>query len=605
MTPRSFLQNQLRDQERAKLAALPTDAVLTILLSQKQAFDPSLTALSGKAIGAKGLDLLASSTSAAAINALGGAGGQLVSAMIESLDASKLTGTIDVARLPVIPGNNSLSATSIAGLTTLQQAAVSLGTMVYTADGGAWRYSGSGSKTAEASYYYTADVTPEWNAIANKPPFGSAAFQSTGAFASAAQGAKADSAMQPGASSDVLTEGSVNLFHSESRVRATLLAGLSAVSNLAVAASDTVIAAFGKVQAQINALALGKFDKTGGAVAGNIAPDATNSRSLGTNALKYLQAWVRQVYIGDDTATNALLRINGALATELQFAFSRAGLNSWRHRVDASAQSGSNAGSGYALDSYDDAGVLLRVVYTISRATGVVTFGVRPTVSGAGAVETQNNKGQANGYAPLGADNLVPSSFLPASGSYKGSWDASTNTPTITAGVGTNGDEYTVSKAGTQSVTGTATAFAIGDRIKFTSNGNKWERIPNSQAVSSVFGRTGLIAAASGDYTSAQITHGAGSLAAALALLAPLSSPALAGTPTAPTAAVGTNTDQIATMAALKAGLDGLVAAAPGALDTLDELAAALGDDPNFRTTILNAIAEKEVAFDTLDGGAI
>jgi hypothetical protein len=196
MTPRSFLQNQLRDQERAKLAALPAYDALALLFAQKQTLDPSLTTLSGKTVGAKGLDLLACSTSAAAINALGGAGGQIVSAMVASLDAAKLTGTIDVARLPVIPGNNSLSATSIAGLTTLQQAAVSLGTMVYTADGGAWRYSGSGSKTAEASYYYTADVTPEWNAIANKPP-----------LATAAQGALADTALQPGASTDTLTEG--------------------------------------------------------------------------------------------------------------------------------------------------------------------------------------------------------------------------------------------------------------------------------------------------------------------------------------------------------------------------------------------------------------
>jgi hypothetical protein len=175
MSARDFLRRQLTDDERSKLGALPTNDALTSLFGQKQPLNASLTALSGKTVGAKGLDLLASSTSAAAINALGGTGGQVVSAMIADLDAGKLTGTIDPARLPVIPGNNSLSATSIAGLTTLQQAAVSLGTMVYTADGGAWRYSGSGSKTAEASYFYTADVTPEWNVIANKPAFSAVA----------------------------------------------------------------------------------------------------------------------------------------------------------------------------------------------------------------------------------------------------------------------------------------------------------------------------------------------------------------------------------------------------------------------------------------------
>lgn len=74
---------------------------------------------------------------------------------------------------------------------------------------------------------------------------------------------------------------------------------------------------------------------------------------------------------------------------------------------------------------------------------------------------------------------------------------------------------------------------------------------------------------------------------------APLDSPALTGVPTAPTAAGGTNTTQIATTAFVKAALDALIASAPGALDTLDELAAALGDDANFAATITTALAGK------------
>lgn len=79
---------------------------------------------------------------------------------------------------------------------------------------------------------------------------------------------------------------------------------------------------------------------------------------------------------------------------------------------------------------------------------------------------------------------------------------------------------------------------------------------------------------------------------------APKASPALTGVPTAPTAAPGTNTQQIATMAALQAAITALtttlVDAAPGTLDTLNELAAALGDDPNFATTIAAQIAAKQ-----------
>lgn len=74
---------------------------------------------------------------------------------------------------------------------------------------------------------------------------------------------------------------------------------------------------------------------------------------------------------------------------------------------------------------------------------------------------------------------------------------------------------------------------------------------------------------------------------------APLSSPSLTGTPIAPTANAGTNTTQIATTAFVRTEISNLVASAPAALDTLDELAAALGDDANFATTVTNSIATK------------
>lgn len=74
---------------------------------------------------------------------------------------------------------------------------------------------------------------------------------------------------------------------------------------------------------------------------------------------------------------------------------------------------------------------------------------------------------------------------------------------------------------------------------------------------------------------------------------APTDSPALTGTPTAPTAAAQTNTDQVATTAFVRAAISALVDSSPSALDTLNELAAALGDDPNFATTVTNALATK------------
>jgi len=74
---------------------------------------------------------------------------------------------------------------------------------------------------------------------------------------------------------------------------------------------------------------------------------------------------------------------------------------------------------------------------------------------------------------------------------------------------------------------------------------------------------------------------------------APLASPALTGTPTAPTAAANTNTTQIATTAYVQTELTDLIGGAPGALDTLNELAAALANDASYSTTITTALATK------------
>lgn len=85
---------------------------------------------------------------------------------------------------------------------------------------------------------------------------------------------------------------------------------------------------------------------------------------------------------------------------------------------------------------------------------------------------------------------------------------------------------------------------------------------------------------------------------------APLASPALTGTPTAPTAAAGTNTTQLATTAYVRNAVADLVGAVPSTLDTLDELAQALGDDPNFATTVTTAIGTKAPSSDVNVGTA-
>lgn len=80
---------------------------------------------------------------------------------------------------------------------------------------------------------------------------------------------------------------------------------------------------------------------------------------------------------------------------------------------------------------------------------------------------------------------------------------------------------------------------------------------------------------------------------AQLALKADLASPTFTGAPKAPTAVMGANNAQLANTAFVQAAIAALVASSPGALDTLNELAAAIGNDPNFAATMINQMALK------------
>ncbi len=93
---------------------------------------------------------------------------------------------------------------------------------------------------------------------------------------------------------------------------------------------------------------------------------------------------------------------------------------------------------------------------------------------------------------------------------------------------------------------------------------------------------------------------------AAIALKADIASPTFTGTPAAPTAGAGTNTTQLATTAFVSAAVAALVDGAPGAIDTLNELAAAINDDASFSTTITNSIAavQSDVDQNEVDGDA-
>jgi hypothetical protein len=103
-------------------------------------------------------------------------------------------------------------------------------------------------------------------------------------------------------------------------------------------------------------------------------------------------------------------------------------------------------------------------------------------------------KAAALGVATLDAGGTVPLSQIPASiqggVSYQGTWNASTNTPTLTNGVGTKGYYYVVSVAGNTNLDG-ITSWNVGDWAIF--NGTVWQKVDNTDAVTSVNGFTGTV----------------------------------------------------------------------------------------------------------------
>lgn len=166
-----------------------------------------------------------------------------------------------------------------------------------------------------------------------------------------------------------------------------------------------------------------------------------------------------------------------------------------------------------------------------------------------------------------------------------------TGTPTApTAASSTN----TVQIATTAFVQQAIVDFGPGDMLKSSYDADNDGKVDAAEVADAapwagITGKPTSFTPASHSHPVSQVTG----LQAALNAKAALASPVLTGTPTAPTAASGTNTTQLATTAFVAVAIGALIDAAPGAMDTLNELAAALGDDPNFATTVTNALAGK------------
>jgi hypothetical protein len=233
---------------------------------------------------------------------------------------------------------------------------------------------------------------------------------------------------------------------------------------------------------------------------------------------------------------------------------------------------------------------------TTSTGSGANVLGTSPTISaptitGAGTI-AGTFTGNLTGNVTGNLTGNVTGNVTGSSGSTTGNAATATalatgRTIALTGDVtGTSGS---FDGTGNASITAAIAANSIVDADINASAAIDWTKLGISATVSAT--EIGYV----DGVTSAIQTQIDAKLATATAAstYAPIASPTLTGVPLAPTAAANTNTTQIATTAYVQTELTDLIGGAPGALDTLNELAAALADDASYSTTITTALAGK------------
>lgn len=373
-----------------------------------------------------------------------------------------------------------------------------------------------------------------------------------------------------------------------------------------------------------------------------------------------------QTVVGNLTMTKAdpTVLLNASAGTQTgSLVFRTSGNDRWRISKNNTAEGGSNAGSDLVINRYNDAGTLLGTAITVTRSSGLTTL-ASLSVSGSSTFTTISATGKITTVASAvgGAGITLPHGTAPSSpvdgdlwttssgayfringvtipvALYSGmTYDASQITTGIlaTARGGTG-----VSNTGTLTLSGNTTIGSSTHTVAFATSANTSITLPTTGTLATLAGSETLTnktmstgATWNGNLVTGQyggtgvantgktitlggnvVTSGAYDVTFTLAgttnvtlpttgTLAITASPAFTGTPTAPTAAAATNTTQIATTAFVRTEVANLVNAAPGTLDTLSELATALGNDPAFATTMTNNLALKApLASPTLTG---
>jgi len=205
----------------------------------------------------------------------------------------------------------------------------------------------------------------------------------------------------------------------------------------------------------------------------------------------------------------------------------------------------------------------------------------------------------ASTYAPLASPTFTGTVTIPAGASISGYLTSATAASTyqtisgMSSYLTTSTASTTYAPLASPTFTGTVTIPAgasISGYLTTASAASTYQTISGMSSYLTTANASSTYAPLASPTFTGTVTIPAG---ASISGYAPLASPTFTGVPAVPTATAGTNTTQIASTAFVSTAISNLVGGAGAALDTLNELAAALGNDASFSTTITTSIGTK------------
>ena len=278
-----------------------------------------------------------------------------------------------------------------------------------------------------------------------------------------------------------------------------------------ITSSDTILTAIQKLNGNIGALVTGISSVSGttnritattttGAVVVDIASTYVGQSSITTLGTITTGVWnstaIADTYISSASTWNAKEPAIAAATPNPTLKYWR-GDKSWQtlntdivaegttnlYYTDTRARAAHSAGTGISYNS--TTGVITSTItqYTDALVRASLLTGLN-TTSYTGSITSADSVLIAFGRIQNQLNALVGSVV------YKGTWNASTNSPTLTSSVGTQGNYYIVSVAGTTTLNGIS-SWSIGDWVIF--DGSVWQKVDNSSAVTSVNGQTGTV----------------------------------------------------------------------------------------------------------------